>query len=81
MVRDQRSRAIFRIDADFLQVSEIRLLKREELDDLIEAEDRGEVMLSPWFRLIAQKWLPMWWDALLEGKLLSTRDTGVIHKF
>jgi len=63
------------------EVSEIRLLKRNELDDLIKAEDRGEVMLSPWFRLIAQKWLPMWWDALLEGELLSTRDTGAIHKF
>lgn len=63
------------------EVSEVRLLKRGELEELIAAEDRGEVMLSPWFRLIAQKWLPMWWDALLADKLMDTRDSVAIHKF
>jgi len=61
------------------EVSEVRMLGRQELAGLIEEEERGEVMLSPWFKLIAQRWLPMWWDAVLEGKLLEKRDTEAIH--
>ena len=60
---------------------QVRLLKRGELDGLIEAEEKGDIMLSPWFKLISQKWLPIWWDAHLEGKLLTTSDVNTIHKF
>jgi len=62
------------------EVSEVRMLKRGELEGLLQEEVRGEVMLSPWFKLIAQRWLPKWWDALLEGDLLREEDSGAIHK-
>lgn len=61
------------------EVSEIRYVARGDLEGLLESEARGEIMLSPWFRLIAKRWLPMWWDALLQGNLESTKDSGAIH--
>ncbi len=61
------------------EVCEVRYVARDELQGLLAAEDRGEIELSPWFRLIAQRWLPTWWDALLKGELESKKDTGSIH--
>ena len=61
------------------EVSEIRYLAKEELGELLAQEERNEIMLSPWFKAVAQKWLPMWWDALLEGKIDSVKDTTTIH--
>ena len=61
------------------EVSEIRYLAKEELSELLAQEHRNEIMLSPWFKAVAQKWLPMWWDALLEGKIDSVKDTTTIH--
>jgi len=61
------------------EVSEIRYVAKEELSELLEQEQRNEIMLSPWFKAVAQKWLPMWWDALLEGKIDTVKDTDTIH--
>ena len=61
------------------EVSEIRYVGKEELAELLAQEERGEIMLSPWFKAVAQRWLPMWWDALLADKLDTVKDTGTIH--
>lgn len=61
------------------EVSEIRYVGKEELTELLEQEERGEIMLSPWFKAVAQRWLPMWWDALLADKLDTVKDTDTIH--
>ena len=42
-------------------------------------KQRQEIMLSPWFKAVAQRWLPIWWDALLAGNLDSVKDTDTIH--
>ena len=42
-------------------------------------EEKGEIMLSPWFKAVAQRWLPMWWDALLAGNVDTVKDTDTIH--
>ena len=54
-------------------------MAKDELGELLAQEERNEIMLSPWFKAVAQKWLPMWWDALLEGKIDSVKDTTTIH--
>ena len=42
-------------------------------------EEKGEIMLSPWFKAVAQRWLPIWWDALLAGNVDTVKDTETIH--
>jgi isopentenyl-diphosphate delta-isomerase len=61
------------------EVSEIRYVGKEELAELLAQEQRQEIMLSPWFKAVAQRWLPIWWDALLAGNLDSVKDTDTIH--
>jgi isopentenyl-diphosphate delta-isomerase len=61
------------------EVSEIRYVGKDELGELLAQEERKEIMLSPWFKAVAQRWLPLWWDALLQGKLDSVKDTDTIH--
>lgn len=61
------------------EVSEIRYVGKDELGELLAQEERKEIMLSPWFKAVAQRWLPLWWDALLEGKLDAVKDTSNIH--
>jgi isopentenyl-diphosphate delta-isomerase len=61
------------------EVSEIRYVGKDELAELLAQEERQEIMLSPWFKAVAQRWLPMWWDALLAGKVDSVKDTETIH--
>ena len=61
------------------EVSEIRYVAKEELAGLLAEEERGDILLSPWFKLVAQKWLPRWWDAVLSGSLHTCKDTGTIH--
>jgi len=61
------------------EVSEIKLIAKEELPAVLQQEQDGEILLSPWFKLVAQKWLPVWWDAVLAGRLQDCKDVGTIH--
>ena len=66
-------------DINLNEVSEILYVSKDELPALLEKEARQEIMLSPWFKAVAQRWLPKWWDALLAGNLDSVKDTQTIH--
>ncbi|EKX34051.1 isopentenyl diphosphate isomerase [Guillardia theta CCMP2712] len=61
------------------EVSEIKYLNKAELNALLDAEDKGEIMLSPWFKAIAQRWLPVWWDAVLKDEVEKVKDVETIH--
>lgn len=61
------------------EVSEIKYISKEELPALLAQEEKGELLLSPWFKLVAQKWLPVWWDAMLENRIPDCKDTATIH--
>jgi isopentenyl-diphosphate delta-isomerase len=65
-------------DINLNEVSEIRYVSKEELKELLAQEERQEIMLSPWFKAVAQRWLPMWWEALIAGKVDSVKDTEKI---
>ncbi|KAJ4459777.1 putative Isopentenyl-diphosphate Delta-isomerase II [Paratrimastix pyriformis] len=55
------------------EVSETMLLKRMDLSEFLKRSD-----LSPWFRLIAERLLPAWWDDLL---LQLSSATGAGEQF
>ena len=64
------------------EVASVRYVNRQELKDLIaEVDDKGnDVTMSPWFRLIAEQFLPTWWDHLDAQTLSSACDTTTIHR-
>lgn len=37
---------------------------QEELKELLEKAENKEVKITPWFKLIAEKFLYTWWDSL-----------------
>ncbi len=45
---------------------------------LNNAKDRGETVLTPWFKLIVDKFLYSWWDKL--DSLDDMQDAKVIHR-
>ena len=64
------------------EVASVRYVNRQELKDLIaEVDDKSnDVTMSPWFRLIAEQFLPAWWDHLDAQTLSSACDTVTIHR-
>lgn len=56
------------------EVEEIKWVSKEELQEFL-ADSKGEI-IAPWFRLIAERLLPEWWD-----DLDSVSDDGLIHNF
>ncbi|CAO1333177.1 unnamed protein product [Diamesa serratosioi] len=57
------------------EVSEIKYLKRKELESQINSLDSP---LTPWFRLILKYRLKLWWDNL--SRLKKFEDLNTIHK-
>ncbi|CAI5988831.1 unnamed protein product [Closterium sp. NIES-65] len=53
------------------EVAAVRFVDREELKELVRKADKKEdgVVLSPWFRLVVDRFLPAWWDHLDAGTL------------
>lgn len=39
-------------------------VSKEELQEMLEKAKRGELLITPWFRLIAETLLFKWWDNL-----------------
>uniref|UniRef100_A0A1Q3F4G3 isopentenyl-diphosphate Delta-isomerase n=1 Tax=Culex tarsalis TaxID=7177 RepID=A0A1Q3F4G3_CULTA len=58
------------------EVSEIRFIARNELDQQIAAL---QAPLTPWFRLILAHRLPLWWDNL--HRLKKHENLGEIERF
>jgi len=51
---------------------------REELKEMLARGERGELQVTPWFRLIAETFLFQWWDNL--HHLQRCRDHQRIHR-
>ncbi|KAK7499397.1 hypothetical protein BaRGS_00009372 [Batillaria attramentaria] len=60
------------------EVKSHRFISKAELQKFIENADRDGVLLTPWFKLIASKFLFKWWDSL--ENLESQKDTNTIHR-
>ena len=43
-----------------------------------EKGNKGEVLVTPWFKLIVEKFLIKWWDNLSDLK--SVKDQATIHR-
>lgn len=54
------------ISADPSEISSFDYLTREELEELLERGARGEVKVTPWLRIIAERFLYRWWPYLDE---------------
>ncbi|CAI7783847.1 unnamed protein product [Closterium sp. NIES-54] len=63
------------------EVAAVRFVDREELKELVRKADIEEdgVVLSPWFRLVVDRFLPAWWDHLDAGTLSEVVDMEKIH--
>ncbi|KAF4087792.1 hypothetical protein AMELA_G00074660 [Ameiurus melas] len=46
------------------EVKSHRYVSKEELKELLEQAERGQVLITPWFSLIANTFLFTWWDNL-----------------
>ncbi|CAI5494928.1 unnamed protein product [Closterium sp. Naga37s-1] len=60
------------------EVAAVRFVDREELKELVRKADNKEdgVVLSPWFRLVVDRFLPAWWDHLDAGTLSEDYSDG-----
>ncbi|XP_040611509.1 isopentenyl-diphosphate delta-isomerase 2 isoform X2 [Mesocricetus auratus] len=54
------------ISSDPSEISSFSYLTREELGELLERDTRGEVNVTPWLRIIVERFLNMWWPYLDE---------------
>lgn len=60
------------------EVSGHRYVDQEELKQLLEDADQGKVKITPWFKLICDKFLFKWWDSL--DDLSKFVDVSKIHR-
>lgn len=58
------------------EISEIRWVSRKGMTDFVKSIDSP---LTPWFKLILENQLPLWWDNL--DKLDKFQDHSTIHRF
>lgn len=54
------------INPDPSEVDSCRYLAQEELEELLEKAARGEARVTPWLRIMAEKFLCKWWPHLDE---------------
>ncbi|KAJ1649004.1 isopentenyl-diphosphate delta-isomerase idi1 [Dispira simplex] len=60
------------------EVQSVRYVTKDELKQLLRDAEQGRVLVTPWFRLICNKFLFAWWDQL--DALDSLCDTNTIHR-
>lgn len=60
------------------EVQDVRYVKREDFSRFLSSLRENDVPITPWFHLIAQKFLPLWWKNLDDiGKFIDHRQ---IHR-
>ena len=60
------------------EVMDYRFVSQDELKDLLKQGEEGKVKITPWFRMICERFLFQWWDSLTD--LTAFIDTSTIHK-
>jgi isopentenyl-diphosphate delta-isomerase len=61
------------------EVKSVQYVTKEELKELIKSCEMGNVVLTPWFKLICEHFLFQWWDNL--DNLKKLEDHKNIHDF
>jgi len=59
------------------EVQDVRYVKREDFSTFLVSLDKQKIPITPWFRLISDKFLPLWWANL--DKLHKFQDHDTIH--
>ena len=70
------------VDVNFNEneVSEIKWVNQEELEEMLVAEVHGDGEIAPWFRCIASRLMTEeWWDAVGDSDKLSKISDDLIH--
>ena len=60
------------------EVRSHRYVNKEQLANLMKSAESNGTLITPWFRLIVQKFLDTWWDNLDDLKAQEDRD--IIHR-
>eukprot|EP00727_Mastigamoeba_balamuthi_P011012 m51a1_g6533 putative isopentenyl-diphosphate delta-isomerase (228) ;mRNA; r:22015-23301 len=71
-------RADVTLDINSDEVAACKYVTKDEMRQMLEDNKQTKV-LTPWFTVIAEKWLFQWWDALESGDHESLSDDGAIH--
>jgi isopentenyl-diphosphate delta-isomerase len=58
------------------EVASVKYVTQQQLRDLMNSKD---VKITPWFKIVADKFLFTWWDALTKGQLEKHQDHKTIH--
>lgn len=61
------------------EVKSCQYVNRDDLEKLLLAADKGQLSVTPWFRLICDRFLFDWWSNL--DKIESFQDHKTIHSF
>lgn len=61
------------------EVQAVEWVARGDMQEFLRDLEHRNVGITPWFRLISQKLLPLWWDNL--NKIQEMKDHHTIHKF
>lgn len=60
------------------EVQDVRYVKREDFENFLKGLKESSIPITPWFHLIAQKFLPLWWKNL--DNLDKFTDHHHIHR-
>ena len=60
------------------EVKSYRYVNQQELKELLEQGQRGQLKVTPWFQIICDKFLFKWWNSL--DDLSSFMDADAIHR-
>ncbi|XP_071101999.1 isopentenyl-diphosphate Delta-isomerase 1-like [Haliotis cracherodii] len=60
------------------EVKDYKFVSRKDLKDLLETADEKGILLTPWFRLVANTFLFGWWDHL--DNVDQDNDHSTIHR-
>lgn len=60
------------------EVKSYQFINKGQLKELLDSEPHGEMMFTPWFRLISNRFLFKWWDNL--DKIKTLQEHKIIHK-
>lgn len=63
------------------EIAEVKLVDKEELKDMLKRGESGELLITPWFRIICEKFLFSWWDAVERDDVSSVVDEKRIQRF
>jgi len=62
------------------EVQAIRYVTVEETKALMNAASSGEILVTPWFRMIFERFLFQWWEQLLSEDIGKLKTDNQIHR-